>query len=859
MANYDLCITVTNGGGFSPTFLFKSQGGTPTTPITINSIFANGYNIGFPSCTTSVGTIQNTSGVSFTPSTLIYSLPPTTTTGSWTFANYVTISSLVINGTSITTNPYVLVNGSDTLTIYFSSCQNQNVFPCPPLVSNTPTQTPTQTPTPTITKTPSTTPIICGEGTTTGSYFYVDCCGIERSGYSIGETVYLNYSYLYTTGVNKTNVPAVTTCVTRTPTPTPTNTPTNTKTPTVTPTPSTTNFSTPSPTKTPSQTPVYRLKNDCDVFTLFDLGVSCNVIQQPSQGQTNGILSLNITGGTSPYQIYWNGILGQQTMTNFGAGLYNVKVIDFYGDYTANTVCSLLEPTRTPTQTPSPTITPTPSPTYPNICLIAIGTQSYGPIQFTFAGILNGKPYWSSGSTYNVVWKTNRWEVVGSDLSTPYPFNGGGIFTSSTTTIPPLAGWVVNGGTQQYNITMTQGTCPTGLPLRTTITKTDATCSRRTNCDGSITVFAQSGTQPYQYSINNGVSWVLGNIFENLCPNTYTIITKDAANAQISNVVTINGSLSQQTYLVQVVLIPELSQTFTNDNYLQTIRYAKIQTVPTLPPGVTLNVVVNLTSLETVNGPGFGTITSTNGVTKNSVSLTPISSSGNATAGTRPNCDPEVQTIYTTNSAYQFTMGGTDVIQIVSDSRLSILDGQIAPQTNCVTQLLNNVSASIRQANINGCECCSSLPDGSIVVINNNEVSYADDNSNATCTTITVSINRGYLECEGNTNVSINLSPSPYNLDSLTFQNINATLYPQVNCTGGSSIFNENIGTTIPIGTAVTQKCFLYPWGETQSYKINSIGINGITYTNGQSFTLDGRCYVVVFRGCGTGAPIPAP
>lgn len=857
MANYSLCITVSRGIG-SPAFLIKSQGDVPTTPITINSIFADGYSVNFPSCSPSISTAQNSSATSFTPSTIIYSLPSTSSTGLWKFANYVTISNLSINGIPISSSGDILINGSDTLTIYFSSCQNINTFPCPALPDPSPSPTATITPTPTLTKTPSPTPINCGEGITTGSYFYIDCCGIQRSGYSVGETVYLNYGYQFTTGINKTNVSFSTSCPTPTPTGTPNSTPTSTQTSSITPTPSKTNPSTPTPTPTPSNTPVFKLKNDCETFTLFDLGVSCNVIQQPSQGQSNGILSLNITGGTSPYQIYWNGILGQQTMTNFAAGLYSVKVIDYYGDYTANTICSLIGPSPNPTQTPTITPSRTPIPIYPSICMIAIGTQSYGPIQFTYSGVLNGKPYWSSGSTYNIVWKTNRWEVVGSDLTTPYPFNGGGIFVSTTTSIPPLAGWVVNGGTQQYNISVTQGNCPVGLPLNTTISKTDASCNTISKCDGVITIFAQNGTSPYEYSINNGNTWVQGNIFQGLCPNTYTVITRDSANSQVSNVVTINSAQSFQTYQVSLQLLPENNQTFIEDNFIQTLRVAKVQTTPTLPVGVSINVILNLVSLETLNGPGYGTIQSDNFVIKNGVYLLPFQSSLNNSTTTRPNCNPETQNLTTVNTSYQFTMTGSDVIEITSNSILTILDGQIASQTNCVTQLINNVSGSIQQASINGCSCCSSSPDGNSVIINNPEVSYVEsEESDTTCTKITVSLSEGAGDCNTFTYATFNLSPSPYNDDVITVDSMDITLNSEFNCSGTQSNFNIPMSLVIPRGTAIKQQCYPIIWGSTQSYKINSIVIGGTTYNNGQTFIIGGNCYTLSFNGCKTSLPSP--
>ena len=146
---------------------------------------------------------------------------------------------------------------------------------------------PTSTPTPTVTSTPNvtptTTPIVCGSGiTTTTSVYYVDCCGnFVNTNQAIGTVVVLDYTQPYN-GITKLNVPATTSCPT--PTPTRTQTPTPTVTPTLTHTPTPTTTPEPTPTVTPSTSvnQVFGLKNECDVLTLFDMGVECNPIRIPT-------------------------------------------------------------------------------------------------------------------------------------------------------------------------------------------------------------------------------------------------------------------------------------------------------------------------------------------------------------------------------------------------------------------------------------------------------------------------------------------------------------------------------------------------------------------------------------------------
>ena len=139
--------------------------------------------------------------------------------------------------------------------------------------------------------------------------------------------VILDYTQRYR-GITLLGVAATTSCPTKTPTPTPTITPTNTITPTVTPTNTLTPTNTPTPNITPSTSGVFTLQNECDIFTLFDMGVQCYPISEPSSSNANdGILSLKITGGTSPYNITWGN--GAKTKTIYGirAGSYPVQVV----------------------------------------------------------------------------------------------------------------------------------------------------------------------------------------------------------------------------------------------------------------------------------------------------------------------------------------------------------------------------------------------------------------------------------------------------------------------------------------------------------------------------------------------------
>jgi hypothetical protein len=584
-----------------------------------------------------------------------------------------------------------------------------------PTLTATPTTTPTLTTTPTNTRTPdptpSTTPIVCGIGVTTGNYYYTDCCGNFIQGNQVGIQVSFDYTKS-SNGVTKLFSAAAVSCPSPTPTVTPTITPTNTTTQTPTPTNTTTPTLTRTPTQTPTNSLVVKPKNDCEVFTLFDLGVTCYPINQPS-GPTSldGILSLKVTGGTSPYSYYWAGGQRSQTLSGIPAGTYEVVVVDYYGDYTANTVCYLINPSPTPSPTYTPTQTPTPTSAWPKLCMMIVNA-TYGVMyQFIPSGVKNGKVFWtatSNSTTINIVWMPTktRWEVVGSDYTTPITVPGGAILASSNTTSIPDSAWGAIGGTTTYSVNVTQGTCPANLPLSATYTVTKPTCNTNTNCNGSINVTALFGQPPYIYSINNGGNFQTSNMFNNLCSGTYTVLTQDSSGTTVSGTVIVNPGNAPVYYTLSVSANTAATQVITNNNYISKTTYYQIVVDPPLPAGVEISTKFQLQSQTTINTPGTGTTTDTFVVTQNGVTVAPYNSTSFNVAGPRPYCNPETYNSHQENSFYNVTIGSSPVL-ITETTVLTITDGQQGSQSNCSTNIEQNSSLGSVSTEIKGCTCCS--------------------------------------------------------------------------------------------------------------------------------------------------------
>lgn len=599
-----------------------------------------------------------------------------------------------------------------------------------PNITSSPTNTPTQTRTPNVT--PSTTPILCGQAYTfanTGSsYFYTDCCGNFQQGTESGISITMDYTKP-SNGVVKLNVTASVSCPTPTPTQTPTTTPTNTTTPTITPTSSLTPSVTKTPTQTPTNSQVLSLRNNCDVFTLFDMGVTCFPISMPSSSSSlDGILSLNITGGTSPYSIYWEGGQRTQTLMGIPQGSYQVTVVDYYGDYTASTVCSLFPPTQT--ITPSPTVTPTvtPSGVCPQLCLIAISTSTaYGPLQFNCNGTRNGRTTWStSDGEYNIVWNSTvgRWEVTGSNPTIPFNPDGGGIFISTSTASVPLSGWVIAGGLDTYSVTMTQGVCPAVIPVQVSLSVNNNSCDSVSNCDGDIIVNAQYGYSPYLFSINGGSTYQTANIFEDLCAGTYTITVIDSAGNTDIESATVGFSEQPVTYQLSLSANTSATQDISLSNYNSLTTFYQVVSTPQLPAGLTIPFNLTISSIKTYNGPGTGTITDTISITENGVTKTPTTTQTIVQTGSRPNCSPETFTAVTEADTYQLQIGNNYPVFIENTSVLSITAGQSGTQSNCLTNLTQQITAQFTQQSINGCRCCQVIADSTSNTINSNSVTF---------------------------------------------------------------------------------------------------------------------------------------
>jgi hypothetical protein len=186
-----------------------------------------------------------------------------------------------------------------------------------------------------------------------------------------------------------------------------------------------------------STTPTIRRPNECDVITIFPMGVTCSVLQPSGERSFDGAATLIITGGTPPYTIFWEVGSYAPALSNIGVGEYKATVIDYYGDFTANTTCVL---TAT-------------SETYSVMCFVMSGilVNDLVYISSESLGLKNGKPYYKIQYGVNiygyVFWNpnNNQW-IFCSTLdcqNTPYNYIDNNNYFYPTGSTSPDESWVI--------------------------------------------------------------------------------------------------------------------------------------------------------------------------------------------------------------------------------------------------------------------------------------------------------------------------------------------------------------------------------------------------------------------------------
>ena len=420
--------------------------------------------------------------------------------------------------------------------------------------------------------------------------------------------------------------------------------------------------------------------NECAIVTLFPMTAICNTTNPSTSQSYDGSISLMVSGGTPPYNITWEEGGSGPTKDNLGVGDYQATVVDFYGDFTANTICSLTAETTTTTTSTSTTTLPA----YGSLCTNFIDTKGsdYQTKQFLFNGYLNGYPTWiSDDDLYNIYWSTgttNQWLVDG--------WSDGIIYNSNTSTVP-LTGWQFLGGSYSgtYTITVSEGDCVDNVMINLSINRQSPTCGN----NGSIIITANGGTPSYQYSINGGTTYQSSPVFTSLSGGTYSVMVKDTNNITTTQSVTLLSPPPNQTYQIELVL--------TGPNSFN------INVTPTLPVGASITFDLKHNSVFKV-APS-PTVATYNNVVTVIVNGSPITTPSPmlSTSTTFNPCDSG--SIYTKTNVTTWNTLTFNSTTTISGTFTNTVN-PITPLSHCY--YTNGASQLfIEKAVLNNCECCN--------------------------------------------------------------------------------------------------------------------------------------------------------
>lgn len=402
----------------------------------------------------------------------------------------------------------------------------------------------------------------------------------------------------------------------------------------------------------------------------------------PACGQTDGELDITASGGQAPLQYSIDGGATFQAtglFTGLAAGSYDIVVEDNTGCQSTDQIS--LSNANGPTITNVVEIPPTCGASNGDITITANGGQA--PLQYS---IDNGTTYQGSNTFSNL--GSGTYNIVVQD--------GNGCQANDQVVYNSVLG-----------------------PTVDNVNSTDPTCG---NSDGTITITASGGTNPLQYSVDNGSSFQSSSNFANLSGGNYTIVVEDNTGCQatgqaslanssapvIDNVsttpptcgagdgeiiITASGGTAPYQYSVDGGTTFQAQNTFGN---LATGPY------PIVVQDANGCTVTNQTNLNNLNGPSITGVVSTDpecGVDDGTIDIT-------ATGGTAP-----LQ--YSIDNGATFQSGGSYVDLPAGTYDIVVVDASSCQSTD---QAILATSTAPVIDDIMPAQATCGASDGSIVI-----------------------------------------------------------------------------------------------------------------------------------------------
>lgn len=409
--------------------------------------------------------------------------------------------------------------------------------------------------------------------------------------------------------------------------------------------------------------------NTCDIITLFPMSVECSVTDAYTPFTNDGGISLVITGGTPPYSISWSNGSNSQNLTNLQVGEYTATVVDYYGDFTGTTTCTvgnvtfyleefesctspgtnlyylanmsnqfsantiyslnlqsgcwisngtLLYTAQTYYNYTATTVTgPFDTcveciPTVPELlnvsgmCLTTYYNNAQYQYQFYSGNTINGYPSWTGSSPNRLIYY-NTGNTMWSITNWGPNFQGTPLLQSPVS--PPIGAWTVAGSNQPVSVSI--GNCSDTISA--VVVSNVPSCVASQN--GTIQVTnVIGGTPPYEYSLNNNqASYQASNTFTNLPSALYTVYVQDLVGNSWASVVNLQSLTNVTQYNISLNLVPANGTVIpTNNTSLSKSFVWEVSVSPSLPVGKTLTFdITHVTNVIRGSSNVVPTITNT--------------------------------------------------------------------------------------------------------------------------------------------------------------------------------------------------------------------------------------------------------
>jgi guanyl-specific ribonuclease Sa len=258
--------------------------------------------------------------------------------------------------------------------------------------------------------------------------------------------------------------------------------------------------------------------NTTTVSPLTLLSISSTVVKARCKGNNDGSITISAIGGQAPYNYSLDGTtyVSSNVFTNLVPGTYNIIVKDA-NNCTSSMIATIAEPDP-----------------------LSMTTAITKPLDCVSNAIVT---------------------LTATGGTTPYTYSNDGITFAQSTIFDNLVAGIYTTYVKDANSCMSQNSIVISplVSLSATVTKADVLCNG--NNDGSITINTTGGQDPYFYSLDNGLTYVSSNFFNNLSARPYNVNVKDALGC----IHTIVATIVEPTILSMTVVTTNSTTSAEND------------------------------------------------------------------------------------------------------------------------------------------------------------------------------------------------------------------------------------------------------------------------------------------------------